>query len=77
MVKSLPVYAKQSDKVRLQVPLGYAGTKKEAFAIVREKLPTLYHGANGHQIENVVIGVEELGDENGEYYVAKRQIREL
>lgn len=71
----VPVYAKSGFKVREQKPLGFAAGLQEAREIVRQHVPAIYGGANGHLLVNSVVGAELLSDDEGRYYVPVRQLR--
>lgn len=77
MTEQFPVYAKGGFDVRNQEPIGFASTISEAAELVRAKTNDLYGTANNGKWINERHGVERLQDANGQYFVAKRRMREI
>lgn len=72
-----PVYARGGFDMRSHAPLGHARDHAEALTIVREHCSNFSGRANNRAWENVVVGVVGEQDATGQYWVAKRQMREI
>lgn len=73
--KNLPVFAKGGFNVRKQEPIGFASSHAEALVVAGEHVKPISGHANGGQWINTLVGVDLESDDEGSYYVAKREIR--